>query len=368
MAETGFQNVIFLGIETSCDETAAAVVRAEIGGDHTIAERAVLGELTLSQLADHRPYGGVVPEIAARAHLVHLQNLVRRTMDEARLGFADLDGVAATSGPGLVGGLMVGLTLAKGVALAAGRPCLAINHLEAHALSARLTERELDFPYLLLLVSGGHCQILLVSGVGSYRVLGTTIDDAVGEAFDKVAKMMGLSYPGGPEIELRALKGRRQAFDLPRPMLGRDGADFSFAGLKTAVRLALVRRKAAGGVTDDDIADMAASFQSAVGDVLGDRVANAIRAVRAGEPAAVGLRHLVVAGGVAANGFLRTRLADCAAAAGLTLLAPPLRYCTDNGAMIAWAGIERFMLGARGDPAAPVRPRWPLAEMTAPAA
>jgi N6-L-threonylcarbamoyladenine synthase len=332
--------MILLGIETSCDETAAAVV-----GD----DRRVLAEALLSQLAEHAPYGGVVPEIAARSHLDHLDGLIRKVMEESGLRFTDLAGVAATGGPGLIGGLLVGVMTAKAIAAVAELPFLAINHLEGHALSARLTD-EVAFPYLLLLVSGGHCQLLLVEGVGRYRRLGTTIDDAAGEAFDKAAKLLGLGYPGGPALERLAAKGDAGRVPLPRPMLGRPGADFSFSGLKTALR----HRLAAG--KGDLTADLAASFQAAVADCLADRTANAI--ALAGEMAPV--TALVVAGGVAANATLRRRLEEVAGAGGLPLIAPPVRYCTDNAAMIAWAGIERLRLGlVDGLDFAP-RPRWPL--------
>lgn len=335
-----------LGIETSCDETAVAVV-----GD----DRGVIAERILSQLDDHHPFGGVVPEVAARAHLKHLDRLIAETMAEANLGFADLDGVAATAGPGLIGGVLVGVMMAKTIAAVHGLPFLAVNHLEGHALSARLSD-ELDFPYLLLLVSGGHCQLLVVGGVGLYRRLGTTMDDALGEAFDKVAKMLGLGYPGGPAIEAAAKAGDGGRFALPRPMKGRPGCHFSFSGLKTAVKHAWA------GLAEDErtekaVADMAASFQTAAGDVLADRTGNALADV-----ARQGLRRpaLVAAGGVAANAYLRGRLADLAAARGARLVMPPQRLCTDNGAMIAWAGIERLRLGLTDGLDFAPRPRWPL--------
>ncbi|GAB4376827.1 MAG: tRNA (adenosine(37)-N6)-threonylcarbamoyltransferase complex transferase subunit TsaD [Kiloniellaceae bacterium] len=337
-----------LGIETSCDETAAAVVtgRGEI-----------LANLVLSQLDEHRPYGGVVPEIAARSHLDHIDGLVEQAMAEAGLGFADLNGIAATAGPGLIGGVFVGVMTAKAIALAWDKPFLAVNHLEGHALSARLSDR-LDFPYLLLLVSGGHCQILAVEGVGRYRRLGGTIDDAVGEAFDKTAKLLGLGYPGGPAVERAAETGNAEAFALPRPMLGRPGLDFSFSGLKTAVRQAAEKAGVLDGAGDDKTrADLAASFQAAVADVLSDRCARALdrfqRDTGKNGP-------LVVAGGVAANRFLRARLDGVAAAAGSRLAAPPLKLCTDNAAMIAWAGVERLALGLTDPLDFAARPRWPL--------
>ncbi|MGD1880327.1 MAG: tRNA (adenosine(37)-N6)-threonylcarbamoyltransferase complex transferase subunit TsaD, partial [Kiloniellaceae bacterium] len=294
-----------LGIETSCDETAAAVVT----GDGEI-----LANLVLSQLDEHRPYGGVVPEIAARSHLDHIDRLVEEAMAEAGLGYADLDGIAATAGPGLIGGVFVGVMTAKAIALAWDKPFLAVNHLEGHALSARLSDR-FDFPYLLLLVSGGHCQILAVEGVGRYRRLGGTIDDAVGEAFDKTAKLLGLGYPGGPAVEQAAAGGNPEAFALPRPMQGRPGLDFSFSGLKTAVRQAAEKAGVLGGAGDDATrADLAASFQAAVGDVLADRCARALDVFKteygpfAQGPGPLVVAPLVVAGGVAANRSLRARL------------------------------------------------------------
>jgi len=339
---------LVLGIETSCDETAAAVV------DDT---RRILSNVVLSQIDDHRAFGGVVPEIAARAHLVHLNPIVRHALAEAGCRLSDLDGIAATGGPGLIGGVMVGVTTAKGMALAAGKPFVAINHLEGHALTARLTDG-IDFPYLLLLVSGGHCQLLTVEGVGQYRRLGTTIDDAVGEAFDKTAKLLGLGYPGGPAVEQAALTGDPDLFGLPRPMQGRPGCDFSFSGLKTAVKRTLDRE--IGDLDDAAIkADLAAAFQQAVADILADRTANAIKACRAKR---YHLWTLVVAGGVAANAAIRRRLATLAADVGLDFLAPPLPLCTDNGAMIAWAGLERLRLGLVDTLDFQPRPRWPLDE------
>jgi len=333
-----------LGIETSCDETAAAVVDDR---------RRRLADLVLSQTELHRPYGGIVPEIAARAHLDHLDVLVAQAMAEAGLGFRDLDGVAATAGPGLIGGLIVGVMTAKAIAFAHGLPFVAVNHLEGHALSARLSD-DVAFPYLLLLVSGGHCQLQIVEGVGDYVRLGTTIDDAAGEAFDKAAKLMGLGYPGGPAIERAAAGGDPRRFALPRPMLGRPGCDFSFAGLKTAVRLAAEAQPVLDAPT---VADLAASFQAAVADVLADRTRRAIAAFKARHPRG---RALVVAGGVAANGAIRTRLSAMAAESGLTLVAPPPRLCTDNAAMIAWAGLERLRLSLSDGLDFAARPRWPL--------
>ncbi|WP_142850524.1 tRNA (adenosine(37)-N6)-threonylcarbamoyltransferase complex transferase subunit TsaD [Telmatospirillum sp. J64-1] len=334
-----------LGIETSCDETAAAVVDGE---------GKILSNVVLSQLDEHRLYGGVVPEIAARSHLDHIDRLVAEAMREAGLGFSELDAVAATGGPGLIGGVIVGVMTGKAIALVHDKPFLAVNHLEGHALTARLTH-QLAFPYLLLLVSGGHCQLLLVEGVGRYRRLGATIDDAAGEAFDKVAKMLDLGYPGGPAVERAARDGRPQAFTLPRPMKGRPGCDFSFSGLKTAVRQALdgLGREA----TPQDKADIALAFQEAVADSIANRSRNAMRMARDLRPETC---KLVVAGGVAANSFLRARLGETAAKNGFELIAPPLNLCTDNAAMIAWAGLERFRLGQRDSLDFAPRPRWPL--------
>jgi N6-L-threonylcarbamoyladenine synthase len=333
-----------LGIESSCDETAAAVLGAD---------GAILAEAVLSQ-QEHAAFGGVVPEIAARAHLHHLPALVGQVMRQAGLGFADLGGVGATAGPGLIGGLIVGSGFGRGIAIASGRPFVAVNHLEAHALTARLpglAEGGAAFPYLLLLVSGGHCQCVAVHGVGRYVRLGGTIDDAVGEAFDKVAKMLGLGWPGGPALEALARSGDPARVSLPRPLLGREGCDFSFSGLKTAVSHVIGKHPAA---------DIAASFQLAVADVLADRVEHALAMM----PEA---SLLVVAGGVAANGAVRTRLAGLAALRGVAMAVPPLRLCGDNAVMVAWAAIERLRLGLADGLEKPARPRWPLGEMRGPA-
>lgn len=346
-------DAIVLGIETSCDETAAALVRAD---------RQVLSAPLFSQLAEHAPYGGVVPEIAARAHVEKLDLLVKGAMEEAGVGFSDLAGVAATAGPGLIGGVMVGLLTAKTLALVSGLPLVAVNHLEAHALTARFVEPGLAFPYLLLLVSGGHCQLVAVEGVGRYRQLGTTIDDALGEAFDKVAKMLGLGYPGGPAVERLAALGDPDRFVLPRPLLGTRSCDFSFSGLKTAVRHQILALGPEAG-REQVMRDLCASFQAAVGDVLVDRATRALRAFRAGHDRG---RTLVLAGGVAANRYLRRRLEAATAAEGFALVAPPLPLCTDNAVMIAWAGIERLGLGPVDDQAVPARARWPLEDLTPP--
>ncbi|HSZ11088.1 MAG TPA: tRNA (adenosine(37)-N6)-threonylcarbamoyltransferase complex transferase subunit TsaD [Rhizomicrobium sp.] len=337
-----------LGIETSCDETAAAVVRGTAPGPGEI-----LSDIVLSQLDMHAPFGGVVPEIAARAHVEALDALVEEALARAQLDLADVDAIAATSGPGLIGGVMVGLTTAKALALAAGKPLVAINHLEAHALTARLTDG-VAFPYLLLLISGGHCQLLGVEGVGRFRLYGTTIDDAVGEAFDKVAKLLGLPYPGGPQIEKLAREGNPKRHTLPRPMLGREGADFSFSGLKTAVRLATEKNFAP--------ADMAAGFQAAVIDILVERTGAAMEMFK--RDFADG-NAFVVAGGVAANGAIREALARLCAARGFVQKIPPPRLCTDNAAMIAWAGVERSQLGLFDGLGVPPKARWPLQDAPA---
>jgi N6-L-threonylcarbamoyladenine synthase len=344
---------LVLGIETSCDETAAAVVMR----DAATGDGRILSNVVLSQIEDHRPYGGVVPEIAARAHIEHLDSLVARAMEEAQVDFADLDAIAATAGPGLIGGVLVGLMTGKALAAAQDLPFLAINHLEAHALSARLLE-DVDFPYVLLLVSGGHCQLLQVNGVGDYTRLGTTIDDAVGEAFDKVAKILGLGYPGGPAVERIAKTGNPTRFSLPRPMVGRPGCDFSFSGLKTAVKRIADDCAGEGVISEQDAADLAAAFQVTVGDILADRTAAAMH--RAGH------MPLVIAGGVAANTYLRERLDALCRERNTHLVAPPVRLCTDNGAMIAWAGVERLELGLTDDLDASARARWPLDQTAQP--
>ena len=346
--------MIVLGIETSCDETAAAVVDDE---------RRVRADVVLSQLDRHRPYGGVVPEIAARAHLQTLDGVIRRALDEAAIDFDGLDGVAATGGPGLIGGVIVGVMTAKGIAAARDLPFAAVNHLEGHALTARLTEA-IEFPYLLLLASGGHCQLLAVLGVGRYRRLGTTVDDAVGEAFDKTARMLGLGYPGGPAVEEAASAGDAARFAFPRPLKGRPGCDFSFSGLKTAVRQT-IEALPRGAPAEADAADVCASFQAAVSEVLADRCANAIRAFRRDFGAG---SAFVIAGGVAANRSLRSPLRTLAAREGMRFVAPPQRLCTDNGAMIAWAGIERLQLGLADPFDFAPRPRWPLDPTVSPGA
>jgi N6-L-threonylcarbamoyladenine synthase len=332
---------VVLGIESSCDETAAALVRAD---------RTILAQRIASQDDAHRPYGGVVPEIAARAHVERLAPLIADTLADAGMRLADVDAIAATAGPGLIGGVMVGLVTAKALAMAGEKPLIAINHLEGHALSARLADASLRFPYLLLLASGGHCQLLLVEGVGQYRRLATTIDDALGEAFDKTAKILGLGYPGGPAVERLAATGNARAVPLPRPLLGSAEPHFSFAGLKSAV----LRARQSGSHAD---ADIAAAFQQAAVDCVIDRTR---RAIAAAGP----VEALVVAGGVAANTAIRAALEALAVQNGLRFVAPPLALCTDNAAMIAWAGMERLGQDDPLDFAA--RPRWPLDPDAAP--
>jgi N6-L-threonylcarbamoyladenine synthase len=337
-----------LGIETSCDETAVAIVRDD---------RTIVAQRVLSQLADHQPYGGVVPEIAARAHLDHLDGLITDVMQMADMDYADLDAIAATAGPGLIGGVMTGLLTAKGLAMATGKPLLAINHIEAHALSPRLNPG-VAFPYVLLLVSGGHCQIVWVEKLGSYQVIGHTIDDAVGEAFDKVAKLLGLGYPGGPLLE-KLMAGAdpqlAKEFVLPKPLCGQKNANFSFAGLKTAARLMMPHLD-----SNEKRAAFALSFHQTIAAIFDDRLTQALQMI--GQP----VERLVVAGGVAANQFLRQALQAFCDKRNLQFAAPPMSLCTDNAAMIAWAGIERFQAGQIDDLNYAARPRWPLQEMDTP--
>ena len=338
-----------LGIETSCDETAAALVRRGPGGRGEI-----LSSVVRSQLDLHAAYGGVVPEIAARAHVELLDAAIRQALGEAELDFGAVDAAAAAAGPGLIGGLIVGVTTGKAIALGLGRPFVAVNHLEAHALTVGLTDG-LDFPYLLLLVSGGHTQLLIVKGVGEYERLGTTLDDALGEAFDKAAKLLGLPYPGGPEVEREAAKGQPR-IPLPRPMAGREEPHFSLAGLKTALRHAALARAPLGA---QDIADLCASFQEAVADIVRDRTSRALDLYQE-RLGAKAQKALVVAGGVAANQRLKAALEMLAAARGFRLVVPPPELCSDNAVMIAWAGAMRLAHGLADDLAAPVRARWPL--------
>lgn len=337
-----------LGIETTCDETAASVV--ELSYDN---RGKILSNEVFSQIAQHAAYGGVVPEIAARAHVDVIDRLVARACMAAGVEIGEVDAIAAAAGPGLIGGVLVGLTTAKALSLVTRKPLIAVNHLEAHALTARLTDG-IPFPYLLLLVSGGHTQLVAVRGIGDYVRIGTTIDDAIGEAFDKVAKLLGLGYPGGPEVEKQAHTGNPERFALPRPMHGRPVADFSLSGLKTALRIEAERLQP---LSERDLCDLCAGFQAAVVDVVVDRTRVALRLFTelAGHPSA-----LVVAGGVAANQSMRQALTRLASEAGLRLVAPPLDLCGDNGAMIAWAGIERLRFGLVDDISAPARARWPL--------
>jgi tRNA N6-adenosine threonylcarbamoyltransferase len=327
---------LILGLESSCDDTAAALVTSD---------RQILAQAVVGQNEAHRPFGGVVPEIAARAHVEILPDLIRRVLADGGKSIGDVDAIAATAGPGLIGGVMVALLAGKGLALGTGKPLVAVNHLEGHALSPRLVDPDLEFPYLLLLVSGGHCQLLEVQSVGEYHRLATTIDDAAGEAFDKAAKLLGLPYPGGPAIEELAAEGDASAVPLPRPLVGSGEPHFSFAGLKSAVQRAV----ASGNYRP---ADIAASFQQAVVDCLVDRTRLALEGSDA--PA------LVVAGGVAANRAIRTALQQLAADQGRQFSVPPGWLCTDNAAMIAWAGAERFARGLTDQLDAPARARWPL--------
>jgi N6-L-threonylcarbamoyladenine synthase len=318
----------------------------------------ILSNVVLGQIAEHRPYGGVVPEIAARAHVEALDEIVARALDEAGVPLSGIDAVAATAGPGLIGGVMVGLVSAKALALAAGKPLVAVNHLEAHALSARLSAG-VAFPFLLLLISGGHCQLMAAEGVGRYRLYGATIDDAVGEAFDKTAKLLGLPYPGGPQIEALARKGHPKRYHLPRPMLGREGADFSFSGLKTAVRQ-IVKDASMG---EQARADLAAAFQASVVEVLADRVSAAMQIFRTQFGKENSVCNLVVAGGVAANSAIRQTLEKLSEREDFRLSMPPIPLCTDNGAMVAWAGLERFALGLTDDLSVAPVARWPMEDL-----
>ena len=348
--------MVILGIETTCDETAAALVERTADGHGRI-----LSNIVLSQINEHAEFGGVVPEIAARAHVEALDSIIAKAMSEAQFSFPSLDGVAAAAGPGLIGGLIVGLTMAKAIALVHDKPLIAVNHLEAHALTARLTDAT-PFPYCLFLASGGHTQILAVLGVGDYLRLGGTVDDAIGEAFDKTAKLLGLGFPGGPLVEKEAVRGDPKRFALPRPMAGRRDANFSLSGLKTALRL---EAEKIAPLSDADVADLCASFQQAAVDVVMDRLRTGLRMFRerVGTPTA-----LVCAGGVAANQAIRKVLHRVAFEAGTALVAPPPALCTDNGAMIAWAGAERLALGLTDSLSTAPRARWPLEEVTKAAA
>jgi N6-L-threonylcarbamoyladenine synthase len=345
--------MIVLGIETTCDETAAAVVERAADGRGKI-----LSNVVWSQVSEHAAFGGVVPEIAARAHVEALDHVIAKAVSQSMRDYDAIDGIAAAAGPGLIGGVIVGLTTAKAIALVKNKPLIAVNHLEAHALTARLTDAT-PFPYCLFLASGGHTQVVAVRGVGDYVRLGTTHDDAIGEAFDKTAKLLGLGYPGGPLVEREAARGDATRFDLPRPMQGRKDADFSLSGLKTALRL---EAEKIAPLSDQDVADLCASFQQAIVDVVVDRLRAGLRMFRAryGAPAA-----LVAAGGVAANQAIRKVLHRLAFEVGTVLVAPPLELCTDNGAMIAWAGAERLALNLTDTLDVAPRARWPLDEIAA---
>ncbi len=351
-----------LGIETSCDETAVAIVDEN---------RNILVNHVLSQLDEHRAFGGVVPEVAARAHVEYLHTLIKAAMDDTGLSFSDLDGIAATCGPGLIGGVMVGMVAGKAIAAAHDIPFSAVNHLEGHALTARLSD-DVKFPYLLFLVSGGHTQILVAEDVGKYKLWGTTLDDAAGECFDKSAKMMGLPYPGGPEVQKIASECRDPdaaslRFPLPRPLIGKNkrdftALDFSFSGLKTAVRTHVEKMPGDDELKREDIADLAHAFQTAMADVMADRARRAL--LRFKDEYGVATPHLVIAGGVAANSAIRARLTDLCAEKGAVMIAPPLALCSDNAAMIAWAGLERLQLGFSDGLDFKARPRWPLDQLS----
>lgn len=357
-------SLLVLGIETSCDETAAAVVRltADTADEDNAAPQGdILSNVILSQIDEHAPFGGVVPEIAARSHISALDGIVAQALEEANVTLEEIDGIAATAGPGLIGGVMVGLVTGKSLAMAAKKPFIGINHLEAHALTVRLTG-EGSFPYLLLLVSGGHCQLIGIEGLGQYKLYGSTLDDAAGEAFDKAAKLMGLPYPGGPEIEKLARLGNETAIDLPRPMKGDGGCDFSFSGLKTALR---TRAEQMQPVNQDDLANLAASFQASVADCLIERSENAMQKFETKNLR--GKLNFVIAGGVAANQYLRARFETSCAAKGYTLAIAPPALCTDNAAMIAWAGAERLSLGQNDGYGIAPAARWALADLFPPA-
>lgn len=347
------KNLTVLGIESSCDETAAAVIRGVPDAPGQVLSNTIFGQEDL-----HRQFGGVVPEIAARAHAERVDLVIERALQESQTNLSDLDAIAVTAGPGLIGGVMSGVMTAKGLAAGCGKPLVGVNHLEGHALTPRLTDG-VQYPYLLLLVSGGHCQFIKVRALGDYRRLGGTIDDAPGEAFDKVAKMLGLGFPGGPLVEKTALQGDPARFPLPRPLLDRPGCDMSFSGLKTAVsrvRDTIVAEK--GGLMRQDLSDLCAAFQHAVRDVLAEKARRAMGQFRESYPE-IESPVIAVAGGVAANTPLREALDSSANATGFQLIAPPLKLCTDNGAMIAWAGLERIAAGTTTDTVEP-RPRWPL--------
>lgn len=364
--------MIVLGIETSCDETSAAIVQ-----EHSDPSQRILSNIVYSQIDDHKIHGGVVPEIAARAHLDKIEPIIKMAMDEAGVSYGDLDGVCATCGPGLIGGVMVGMMASKAIALAHKKPFISVNHLEGHALTPRLSD-DVEFPYLLCLVSGGHTQLLIAYGVGDYQCLGTTLDDAAGECFDKSAKMMGLPYPGGPNLEKLATECEDQQaaiekYPLPRPMKGRKSCDFSFSGLKTAVRTHIERiAESADGDTHilarHDMADLAYAFENAMQEIMDERIRRATD-IFLDDPRVQANIHkgiiptLVVAGGVAANKAIRSTLENLTQKQQMRFIAPPLKLCTDNGAMIGWAGLERLRLGQSNGFDAPAKPRWPLQEL-----
>lgn len=339
--------MIVLGIETSCDETAAALVTDD---------KRILANIVSSQDREHKPFGGVVPEIAARAHLTSLEDIIKRALKEANLILDDIHGIAAAGGPGLIGGVIVGVMMAKGLSMAKKLPFIPVNHLEGHALTVRLTN-EVPFPYLLLLVSGGHCQFLMVEDVGLYTYLGGTLDDAIGECLDKTARLLGYAYPGGPTIERLALHGDPHSFPLPHPLKGKEGCSFSFSGLKTAARKVILENKDSSETFQSDFC---ASLQKAIGDILEDRCRNALKIALEKKP---GISNLVVGGGVAANQYFRKRLESCVQEKKIGLVTPPISLCTDNGAMIAWAGMERLQRGLTGSLDFAPRPRWPLEEL-----
>lgn len=340
-------HMIILGIESSCDETAAALVTAD---------KQILSNIVSSQYQEHKPFGGVVPEIAARAHLNHIEFIITKALKEAGVPLGQIQGVAASGGPGLIGGVIVGVMMAKGLALAKSIPFIPVNHLEAHALTARLTDN-VPFPYLVLLASGGHCQFLIVEDVGVYTYLGGTIDDAIGECLDKTARLLGYPYPGGPIIEKLALKGNPNAFKLPQPLKGKEGCSFSFSGLKTAARKVILENE---GVCPVFQADFCASFQKTIGDIIVDRCRHAFTMALEKKPE---INNLVLAGGVAANQYFRQCLKACATERGVSFITPPGSLCTDNGAMVAWAGVERLKKDLVGSLDFAPRPRWPLEDL-----
>lgn len=350
--------ILCLGIESSCDETSAAIVDSD---------RNILSHIIYSQIPEHQKYGGVVPELAARAHILAIDDVINQTLEKAGKTISDIDVIAATAGPGLIGGVLVGWMAATGIAQSTGKPLVAVNHLEGHALVPRLHaavangtdgSNSVEFPYLLMLASGGHCQILLVRGVGQYDLIGQTLDDSAGEAFDKIAKMLGLGYPGGPVVDKRAALGNPKAFDFPRPLCDKPGCDFSFSGIKTAARTFLDKHPAPH--TDEFINDFCASFQAAVVDCIINRLTNSMNDKRVLE---IKPKTLVVAGGVAKNSAIRAAMENLAKEKNMIFAAPPMNLCTDNGAMIAWAGLENYRLGrVVKEPVAP-RPRWPLTEL-----